>query len=226
MTDARASGSFAKSEPDRRVSLFPDLKITRLCRTFEKQAFSAGYRFVAGVDEVGRGSLAGPVVAAACILDASKPLPRGLNDSKQLTRAQREEIAEKLRRRCLAYAIGEVSADEIDRINILEASKRAMLAAIDRLRPAADFLLVDAVELRESQLPRISLIKGDAISVSIAAASVIAKTHRDELMRRYDSAFPQYGFCRHVGYGTSEHLESLRKHGPCQLHRLTFHGVK
>jgi len=225
MANAKENGSARQNDSDLRVSLFPDLRVTRLGRVYERQAFSAGYKFVAGVDEVGRGCLAGPVVAAACILDSSKPLPKGLNDSKQLTRQQREEIAEKLKQRSLAYAVGQVEADEIDEINILQASIKAMLKAVDALQPAADFLLIDAVQLKQSLLPQLAIIRGDGLSASIAAASVLAKTYRDELMRSYHEQYPQYGFSENVGYGTPAHLDGLQKHGPCSLHRRTFHGV-
>jgi ribonuclease HII len=225
MQNAKDIGSVRTNDSDLRVSLFSDLKITKLGRVYEKQAFSAGYRFVAGVDEVGRGCLAGPVVAAACILDTSKPLPKGLNDSKQLTKQQREQIAAKLKKRCLAFAVGQVEAEEIDEINILQASIKAMLIAISSLEPSPDFLLVDALTLKQSPLPQLGIIKGDAISASIAAASVLAKTYRDELMRSYHEKYPDYGFHENVGYGTSTHLEGLRKSGPCPLHRRTFRGV-
>jgi len=205
--------------------LFGDLKVTSLCRVYAKQAYEAGYQFVASVDEVGRGSLAGPVVAAACILDKSKSLPRGLNDSKQLTKLQREEIAAKLHKRCIAFAFGQVEADEIDEINILEASKKAMLLAVHALEPAADFLLIDALNLKQNPLPQIGIIRGDALSASIAAASVLAKAYRDELMRQYNARYPDYGFSHNVGYGTPEHLEALGKFGHCPLHRKSFHGV-
>ena len=225
MMNAEENGSVNTNDSDLRVSLFADLKVTRLGRVFEKQAHAAGYRFIAGVDEVGRGCLAGPVVAAACILDLSKPLPKGLNDSKQLTKPQREEIAEKLKKRCLAYAVGQVEADEIDQINILQASIKAMHKAVEALQPAADFLLIDAVKIKQSPLPQMSIIKGDGLSASIAAASVIAKTFRDALMRQYHEEFPHYGFSDNVGYGTRSHWDGLRKFGPCSLHRRTFHGV-
>lgn len=192
---------------------------------FEDQAYSEGFRFIAGVDEVGRGCLAGPVVAAACILDLSKPLPKGLNDSKKLTAAKRDKIGAELVDSVIAYAVGIVDAEEIDRINILRATMKAMAEAIGKLDPAADFLLIDAVQLKGHSLPQRAIIKGDSISVSIAAASVIAKTFRDEFMRQNDAEFPQYGFARHVGYGTAEHLAALRKHGPCPLHRRSFRGV-
>lgn len=225
MSDAKDFGSGLRGDSDLRVSLFPDLKVTSMGRVYEKQAHAAGYKFVAGVDEVGRGCLAGPVVAAACILDLSKPLPKGLNDSKQLTRPQREEIAEKLKTRCLAYAVGQVEAVEIDEINILQASIKAMHKAVEALQPSADFLLIDAVKIKQSSLPQLSIIRGDGLSASIAAASVLAKTFRDDLMRRYHDEFPHYAFVDNVGYGTAAHWKGLRAHGPCSLHRRSFRGV-
>ena len=192
---------------------------------FEAAARARGFRFIAGVDEVGRGALAGPVVAAACILNPDAPLPDGLNDSKKLTRAARERINDELQRTALAFAIGVVEADEIDRINILRATCGAMCSAVRALSPPADFLLVDAVELKEINLPFQAIIRGDEVSASIAAASIIAKTFRDRLMCDYDAIYPRYGFARHVGYGTSLHLESLRALGACPIHRRTFRGV-
>ncbi len=192
---------------------------------FEDQARSEGYRFIAGVDEVGRGCLAGPVVAAACILDPEKPVPAGLTDSKKLTEKRRDEIAIELRENALAFAIGEIEAEEIDRINILEATKKAMMLAIGSLAPAADFLLIDALQLKHLNLPQKAIIKGDSISYSIAAASVLAKTYRDDLMKKYHEEFPLYGFAGHKGYGAATHLSALRQHGPCPLHRKSFRGV-
>ena len=208
-----------------RVSLFGDLKINRIGLDFEVQAREAGYNSVAGVDEVGRGCLAGPVVAAACVLDPDKPLPKGLNDSKKLSRSRREEIAAELKEHCLAYSIGQIEADEIDRINILEATKKAMLIAIAELARPADFLLIDALFLKQSPLPQRAIIKGDSISASIAAASILAKTFRDALMTEYDAVYPKYGYASHFGYGTPVHLDALKKHGPCALHRRSFRGV-
>jgi len=192
---------------------------------FEEQARSEGFLFVAGVDEVGRGCLAGPVVAAACILDLSKAVPAKLNDSKKLTAKQRDEIGEELRANALTFGIGTVEAEEIDRINILEATKKAMLLAIEALKPNADFLLIDALQLKHVSLPQKAIIKGDSISYSIAAASVIAKTYRDGLMTELDLQFPQYGFADHKGYGAASHRAAIRDHGPCPLHRKTFRGV-
>jgi ribonuclease HII len=192
---------------------------------FENRAVAEGFRFIAGVDEVGRGCLAGAVVAAACILDLSKPLPEGLDDSKKLTAKRREQIAEELRANALAYAIGQVEADEIDRINILQATKKAMRLAIENLQPKADFLLIDALQLKDVSLPQKAIIKGDATSASIAAASIIAKVYRDNLMHEFDKIYPVYGFAKHVGYGTKAHFEALKTHGACPLHRTSFRGV-
>lgn len=225
MADVEKVDSFQRNASDLRVPLFSDLKITTIGLDFEKQAHDAGYICVAGVDEVGRGCLAGPVVAGACILDLSRPLPKGLNDSKKLTAKTREAIALQLQADCISYAIGQVEADEIDRINILEATKKAMLAAIANLDPPADFLLIDALQLKQSPLPQKAIIKGDSISASIAAASILAKTYRDDLMTAYDREYPQYGFSGHKGYGAASHFEAIREHGPCLLHRRSFKGV-
>ena len=192
---------------------------------FENRAVAEGYRFIAGIDEVGRGCLAGAVVAAACILDLSKPLPEGLNDSKKLSAKKREQIAEELRANALAFSIGQVEAEEIDRINILEATKKAMRLAIENLQPKADFLLIDALQLKDVALPQKAIIKGDATSASIAAASIIAKVYRDNLMAEFDKIYPVYGFARHAGYGTKAHFEAIKTHGACPLHRKSFRGV-
>lgn len=225
MRDAGRSDSVDNGESTSRVPLFADITVTECGLDFEQLAWADGFRYVAGVDEVGRGCLAGPVVAAACILDGSKPLPKGINDSKQIAAEQREEIASELRAICTAYAIGTVDAADIDRINILEATKVAMRLAIGRLSPTPDFLLIDAIQLKGIMLPQRSIIKGDSISASIAAASILAKTYRDELMRSYDAEYPLYGFAGHVGYGTREHRQALKIHGPCALHRKSFRGV-
>lgn len=200
----------------------PKLKISL---DFENQAASDGYKFIAGIDEVGRGCLAGAVVAAAVILDLSKPLPKGLNDSKKLTAKRRETLDAQIRETAVCYAVAQVEADEIDRINILQATKKAMISAVGKLVPAADFLLIDALQLKELDLPQKAIIHGDAISASIAAASIIAKTYRDNLMSELDKVYPAYGFASHVGYGTKAHFAALRKYGACPLHRKTFRGV-
>ncbi|HEX8129950.1 MAG TPA: ribonuclease HII [Pyrinomonadaceae bacterium] len=200
-------------------------RVSEICTAFEDAARAGGHRMIAGVDEVGRGALAGPVVAAAIILNPDAPLPEGLDDSKKLTPAARERIAEELKATALCYGVGLVSPAEIDNTNILIATRRAMCNALGELRPCADFLLIDALQLREVELPQRAIIRGDSISASIAAASVIAKTFRDALMRDYDHLYPQYGFAAHVGYGTRAHLEALRTHGACPIHRRSFRGV-
>ena len=225
MQNAGTSDSFGVDGSDARVSLFDDPPITSIGLIFEEQAWTNGFRYVAGVDEVGRGCLAGPVVAAACILDPQKSLPDGLNDSKKLSEKKRVEITAYLKAHCIAYAVGQIEADEIDRINILEATKRAMLIAIAGLQPAADHLLIDALYLKQSPLPQKAIIKGDSISASIAAASIIAKTYRDDLMKAYHDEYPEYGFAGHKGYGAVSHFAAIREHGPCRLHRLSFRGV-
>ena len=225
MRNAGASGSFSADGSDARVSLFDDLYVTSLGFDYERQAYGDGYRFIAGIDEVGRGCLAGPVVAAACILDIDKPLPDDLNDSKKLAPETRESVAAQIKEDCIAFAVGQVEADEIDRINILEATKKAMLLAIAGLKPAPDFLLIDALRLKQNNLPQRGIIKGDALSASIAAASVLAKTYRDALMKNFGEQYPKYGFADHKGYGAASHFAALRSHGPCPLHRKTFRGV-
>ena len=225
MSDAEKIDSTTEGGSALRVSLFENIEISGIGVVFEDQARAAGFRFIAGVDEVGRGCLAGPVVAAACILDCSKPLHKKLNDSKKLTAAIRNEIAEQLKTESICFGIGQVEAEEIDEINILEATKKAMKLAIANLQTPADFLLIDAVQLRDLAIPQRAIIKGDSISASIAAASILAKTYRDALMTAYEAEYPQYGFASHVGYGTAAHYRALRDHGPCPLHRKTFRGV-
>ena len=221
-----------KSQPATAGPQAPHLRVavsarraSLICTAFEEEARALGHTFIAGIDEVGRGALAGPVVAAAVMLNPACPLPDGLDDSKKLSAAQRERIATELRGSVVAYAVGLIAPAEIDRINILRATRAAMLAALRQLTPAPEFLLIDALELKEAGLPQRAIIRGDSISASIAAASVVAKTYRDQLMRDYDAQYPQYGFARHVGYGTRAHLAALRAHGACPLHRRSFRGV-
>jgi ribonuclease HII len=192
---------------------------------FENQARADGYKFVAGVDEVGRGCLAGAVVAGAVILDLSKSLPEGLNDSKKISKKKREVIAEEIKQKALAYAFGQVEAKEIDQINILEATKKAMILAVQNLNVKADFLLIDALELKNINLPQKGIIKGDAVSASIAAASIVAKVYRDKQMKDLAEIYPNYGFEKHAGYGTKAHFEALRKFGATPIHRKSFKGV-
>ncbi len=191
---------------------------------FETAARASGANLIAGIDEVGRGALAGPVVAAAVILDLNC-IPAGLNDSKKLTSATRARLDGEIRKAAIAYAIARIEADEIDRINILCATRQAMCQAIAALNPAPDYLLIDALQLKELAITQKAIIKGDAKSVSIAAASIIAKVARDRWMMNYDEEFPGYGFMSNVGYGTATHLQALRAIGPTKIHRLTFRKV-
>jgi ribonuclease HII len=200
-------------------------RVSTVGMTFEDEARACGFRLIAGLDEVGRGALAGPVVAAAVILDHEKPFPMGLDDSKQIKREDRERIAAELQDCMIGYAIGVMDHKVVDRVNILEATKLAMLQALDEIQPSPDFLLIDALFLKASPLSQRPIIKGDSISASIAAASIIAKCHRDNLMRELHHTYPQYNFASHVGYGTREHWAALSVHGPCAIHRLTFRGV-
>lgn len=188
---------------------------------FESEARRCGYRWIAGMDEAGRGPLAGPVVAAAVILPR-RCVIRGLNDSKQVPVRQRERLYTEITRRAVGIGIGLSTEREIDVLNIVEATRLAMRRALHALTPAPDFLLVDALTISFVHLPQRSLIHGDAFSISIAAASIIAKVSRDYLMCEYHRRFPSYEFGRHKGYATTRHLELLAAHGPCELHRLSF----
>lgn len=184
----------------------------------------SGYRAVAGVDEAGRGALFGPVFAAAVVLDPDRPI-RGLDDSKQLDPDRRQVLAGRIRERALAWGIGAASAYEIDEINILQASRRAMCRAIAKLQTAPDFLLIDAVRL-DLETPQRPLIHGDALSFSIAAASILAKTARDAALEAWDTVFPEFGFRTNKGYSTPEHLAALGQVGPTMLHRFSFEPVR
>jgi ribonuclease HII len=192
---------------------------------WEREARTAGYRCIAGVDEAGRGALFGPVFAAAVVLCPERPI-RGLRDSKILEPERREVLAERIRERALTWAVAAADAFEIDRYNILQASLLAMKRAISRLSPPCDYLLLDAVRVRELELPQKPLIHGDARCQSIAAASILAKTERDACLRRWDEVFPQYGLAQHKGYATEEHQAALDKYGPTMLHRFSFEPVR
>jgi ribonuclease HII len=198
-----------------------------VCTNAPEQALRYhGYKQIAGVDEVGRGALFGPVVAAAVILpEKCGVLSRmGLTDSKQLTREQREKLDRKIRGVALAFAVAEVDAATIDRVNIYQASKMAMLAAVQQLSVAPDHLIIDAL-LIDHPCAQTKLYYGDALCLSIAAASVIAKVYRDGLLRELDAVYPQYGLASHKGYATPVHRKALVEHGPCALHRRTFAPV-
>jgi len=192
---------------------------------FERQKRAEGFLFIAGVDEVGRGPLAGPVVAAAVAFPAGAALPP-VNDSKQLSAAQRDTLYDEiLAVPGVRYAIAELDAAVIDRINILEASRQSMRDAVKQI-PELDFLLVDGLPVPGFEIPSLAIVKGDAKSASIAAASIIAKVYRDRLMDKFALEYPEYGFEQHKGYGTAQHLEALRQHGVCPIHRRTFAPVR
>ncbi len=196
---------------------------------FEQELWQRGILHIAGVDEVGRGPLAGPVVAGAAVLDADTAESwSGLfTDSKQMTEAQREVAYEALVSGGVAHAVGACSSEEIDAIGIAAATKLAMARAIEGLDPQPHHLLIDAVKLDAVALPQTAIIKGDAVSMSIAAASVIAKVTRDRLMSSvFEEKFPGYGFASHKGYGTAAHMAALREHGPCEIHRSSFRPVR
>lgn len=199
------------------------LKRLRCTLKYEKIAWASGAALVAGVDEVGRGSLFGPVVAAAVILDPLYRI-RGLRDSKLLPAERREVLAARIREHAVGWSVAAVDAARIDEINIYHASREAMQNAVASLQPAAEHLLVDAMKLH-CDLPQHAIIHGDALSASIAAASIIAKVERDRMMAEWDPIFPLYGLRSNKGYSTPKHLAALREHGPCPLHRQSFAPV-
>ena len=205
------------------MELFPEISQSLLF--FEVMASNQGYRVVAGIDEAGRGPLAGPVVAAAVVLPESFDLP-GLNDSKQLSEKKRNQLYPLIHEQALAVGIGVSRADEIDQINILQATLKGMSRAIKRLSLSPDFLLVDGITPIPIEIEQKTLKKGDSRSLSIAAASVVAKVVRDRIMVAYDQRFPEYGFAGHKGYGTQQHRDAVARYGPCVCHRRTFAGVK
>ncbi len=210
---------FAQLLPEERIRL-------QEMSQHEAEARLNGYQFIAGIDEAGRGPLAGPVVAAACILPPDAFLS-GINDSKKLTHRQRNAFFQFLTNSSqIAFGIGIVDHEEIDRINILEATKCAMMLAVDNLPKPPDFLLIDAVQLKMLAVPFKAIIHGDALSQSIAAASVIAKVTRDMLMTSYHDTWPEYGFDKHKGYATAGHRKALETFGPCPIHRKSFEPIK
>lgn len=187
----------------------------------EQQLRQKGYQFIAGVDEAGRGPLAGPVVAAAVIFDKNYKNSK-IQDSKILNPIEREQLFIEIKNAALSYALGIVGWKQIDEMGILNASKLAMRQAIMRLDPAPDFIVVDAVAINVPDIPQKAIIKGDQKVFSVAAASILAKVSRDHLMLNYHKKYPQYGFGQHMGYGTEIHLNAIKKHGPCLIHRMSF----
>jgi len=188
---------------------------------FEKQAREEGYRYIAGVDEAGRGPLAGPVVAAAVIFQEGVTI-EGVNDSKKLSESRREALFDEIKNKALAYSIHAIDEKYIDEVNILNATKMAMTKAIEQLKPNADCILLDAVELEGVTARQVPIIKGDSLSFSIAAASILAKVTRDRILVEYDKQYPQYGFAIHKGYATPQHISAIKKFGLCPIHRLSF----
>ena len=192
---------------------------------FEKKAFNKGFSRIAGIDEAGRGPLAGPVVSAAVIIPISLQIS-GISDSKKLSPQKRDYLYEKIYGSAVSVGIGIVDPYEIDRINILQAALLSMAMAVENLVPQPDCLLIDGTFLISSTLPQEAIPKGDALSASIAAASIVAKVTRDRLMERYHEDYPQFEFSKHKGYPTKAHKQAIQKFGCCPIHRRTFKGVK
>lgn len=201
-------------------------KRLRVMSLYEERARKKGFRFIAGVDEAGRGPLAGPVVASACILPEGFLL-ENLNDSKLLTPKLRKQLYRQIiDHPQIQYGIGIVEAETIDRINILQASLKAMLIAVERLPQKPDYLLIDGKQIFQSSIPAEGIIKGDTLCLSIAAASILAKYSRDQIMNEYHKHWPDYGFATHKGYATKAHIDAMKAYGPCPVHRVSFEPVK
>jgi ribonuclease HII len=202
---------------------YDEKEIERLHRMteFEREYHAKGYKLIAGIDEVGRGPLAGPVVTAAVIFAEGVVIP-GVNDSKKLSEAKREFLYDEIKAKALAIGVGMAEVELIDEINILNATYVAMKRAIASLSIQPDFILLDAVTLKDVEIPQKGIIKGDTLSHSIAAASIIAKVERDRLISAYDSIYPEYKFSKHKGYGTKEHMDCIRKLGLLPIHRRSF----
>jgi len=205
------------------AELDEDLRLEQMLR-YEKELYQAGHLAIAGIDEVGRGPLAGPVVAAAVILPPGCKI-KGLNDSKKIPKKKHQEIYQTVMNKALAVGVGLIDNEIIDQVNIYEATKLAMKEALSKLSFKPDYLLIDAMKL-DVEIPQESIIKGDANSLSIAAASIVAKVTRDKLMADYDKKFPGYDFAQNAGYGTKSHLQGLERHGVTPIHRKTFEPVK
>jgi ribonuclease HII len=191
---------------------------------YENELYDEGYENICGVDEAGRGPLAGPVVVAACILPPFLKID-GINDSKKLTEKKREALYKIIVKNALAYSVVFISEKDVDELNIYQATKKGMLKAIEDIKVKPDYVLIDAMPLGELEIEHLSLIHGDALSASVAAASILAKVSRDHYMEKMDFKYPNYGFKKHKGYGTKEHLLALEKYGPCKIHRKTYAPV-
>ncbi|MCI6652226.1 MAG: ribonuclease HII [Ruminococcus sp.] len=188
---------------------------------YENEALSKGYNNICGVDEAGRGPLAGPVCAAAVILHKGEII-EGVNDSKKLTEKKREALYDVIKEKAVAYSIAFASVEEIEEMNILNATMLAMKRAVERLKVPADYAMIDGNKIPDLNIPAECVVKGDANSMSIAAASILAKVTRDRLCAEYETEYPQYGFAKHKGYGTKLHREMILKYGPCKIHRMSF----
>lgn len=190
---------------------------------YELKAQSQGAKFIAGIDEAGRGPLAGPVVVAGVVMPLDEQhVIDGVNDSKKLSAKKRDALYEKILQTALDVQVAVIDCEEIDKLNILNATKKGMLQCIDGFKNV-DVVLIDAVKL-QTEVPTVSIVHGDALSYSIASASIVAKVTRDRLMEQYDKQYPQYAFAKHKGYGTAEHIRLLKQYGPCPIHRKTFIG--
>lgn len=210
----------AKLQKEKAALELENERFRNMC-TYEEAAYNEGIKIIAGIDEAGRGPLAGPVVAA-CVILPEEVFIKGLNDSKKLTPSKRDLLYEEIREKAVALGVGMADEKCIDEINILNATKRAMKMAVESIKPVPELLLIDAVKLDDVGIRQLPIIKGDALSISIAAASIIAKVTRDSLIDEMDEHYPLYGFKKHKGYGTEEHINAIKKYGICPIHRLSF----
>lgn len=206
-------------------SLEEERERIELLKQYEYEAYGNGFKMVAGIDEAGRGPLAGPVVSAAVILPQDFFLP-GVDDSKKLTHKKRVRLAGEIKKQAVAWAVASVFPPYLDKVNILNATRESMTLAVQKLNPKPDFLLIDAVKINDTGIRQRAIIKGDSLSVSIACASILAKVERDFAMEAFDILYPDYGFSRHKGYATRQHIEALMKFGACTIHRESFEPVK
>lgn len=199
-----------------------EIERLKTLKEFENKLYNEGAKYIAGIDEAGRGPLAGPVVVG-CVIMKPDSFIEYVNDSKKLSESKREILYEKITSEAVAWSVGIVDEKEIDKLNILNATKKALTMAINNLNVKPDVILVDALDkIETNNIPYISVIKGDAKIYSISAASIIAKVTRDRIMKEYDEVYPEYGFAQHKGYGTAKHIEAIKEHGICPLHRKTF----
>jgi len=199
-----------------------ELERLKQLKDYEQKLYASGLKYIAGIDEAGRGPLAGPVVVGIAIMKPDSMI-EGINDSKKISETKREKLYEKITEEAIDWSVGIVDQREIDEINILNATKKALTMAISKLKVKPDRIMVDALEHIDTLgIPYTSVIKGDAKIYSISAASILAKVTRDRIMKEYDEVYPEYGFAGHKGYGTAKHIQAIKEYGPCQLHRKTF----